>query len=113
MTPYHATAADRLKAIEARPYFEQRFAFVADPMARALSWKRDRWYAERRLTEIASDDDARWNNLTDMRAEAAERHRLIIERLWATRFADRAQARMLKLADDCANTTAVLVREMA
>jgi hypothetical protein len=100
MRPFHATAADRLARYEAMPHHFQRMeAIKADPLANALYFKRDRWLGDEKLAAISDDDDAAFNHWSDVRNSGVVLHRAIIERLWATRFADRAQARMLSLAN--------------
>lgn len=111
MAPYHATAADRISLTEAglgRKVWAERD--LPDTLSKALWWKQRRWY----FADLADglrggENDNPYNIAIDERDEAADRHRTIIELMWATRFADRQQARMLRLANGLTAATEAAV----
>lgn len=128
--PFHATAADRIAATEAglgRKIWAARE--LPDALSAALWWKRRRWY----FADLADglnggDDDNPYNIALDERDEAKDAHRKLIEGMSIRilhRFpksnarlmqaqretTDRELARMLRLADDCANTTAAVIAD--
>lgn len=86
MSPYHATAADRIAQTEARLGRKVWSAKeLPDDMARALWWKRRRWFAAAALAD-AGDNDSAFNAAFDAFAEAQNAHDLLIREMWMARW---------------------------
>lgn len=79
---FHATAADRITATEARLGRKVWAAReLPDDMCRALWWKQRRWMAAV-LLACAGDNDGAFNAAFDAHAEAESAHELLIREMW-------------------------------
>jgi hypothetical protein len=101
MSPYHATAADRIEATEAglgRKIWAARD--LPDDLARALWWKRRRWLFEALLDGMGHDSDRPgYHTAIDERDEAESAHELLIREMWVRRFAAREDRKWRDLAN--------------
>lgn len=96
--PFKSTAADRIALTEAslgRKIWAARE--LPDDLARALWWKRRRWYFDDRRQSLAEDDPAIFG-ADDEFHEAQSKHELLIREMWMTRLSDREAREWLKLA---------------
>ncbi len=112
--PYHASASERIAATEARLGRKVWAAReLPDDLARALYWKRRRWYFAAAMAD-AGDNDNRFNAAFDEHAEAESAHELLIREMWLRRtlalegkaWAALARVGTALVADDCVAMTA-------
>jgi hypothetical protein len=92
MRPFHATAADRIAATEARLGRKVWAAReLPDDLARALWWKRRRWFFDERRQSLATDDPAIFGADAEY-DEARDRHATLIREMWWNRMLAREAA---------------------